>query len=304
MASILILAFPSLIMDITDKILKEQQDVRTLTRHLHKSRVEQELESIQDEILGYDANILAYDDDSDDIDFDIREIQRQTYGYVFIGLRLKRLFLTKRYLQKFSNVGEFCKQVLGRSLAYAKRLIKAAEVAVELARAGFSQLPLCEAQARPLYKLEMWPNALNPEESPLCQKWAEILESSHEPITAEMVVSAVDGDKPQKKQTIKTNPQTWEKLERMRLERGFADMDEMLEAFVSGELEPPAKESEPTTPEPEEVPPAPAEIQVSWMEKVRDRFLTAYPHLMEVKAVINEYLNFVWLQLQPQSVYE
>ena len=291
-------------MDITDKILKENRDIRNLTRHLHKSSIEQGSESIQDEILGYDANVLDYDDDSDDLDFDIREIQRQTYSYIFIGLRLKRLFLTKRYLQKFPNVGEFCKQVLGRSLAYAKRLIKAAEVAVELARAGFSQLPLCEAQARPLTKLEMWPNALNPGDSPLAQKWTEILSTSREPITAEMVVSAVDGDRPQKKQTIKTNSQTWEKLERMRLERGFSDMDSMLEAFVNGELEPPAKEPEPTEPEAEELPPAPAEIQVSWMEKTRDRFLSAYPHLMEAKAIINEYLNFVWLQLQPQFVYD
>jgi hypothetical protein len=286
--------------ELTDKIHQQLGQENLASRHLRRIRYELDSLSIEEEIANYEQ-LLEYDHDSDDFDFDIREIERQAMGYVFIGLRLKRIFRTKRYLQRFSSVTEFCQAVLGRTIAYAKRLIKAAEVTLNLVRAGFAQLPLCEAQARPLTKLEAWPNALNSEESPLCQKWEEIIEAANnQPITAEFIRGIVGGDSGEKKKPIRVKRATFDKLLELANSRGFATVDELLEALAEGRELPEEPEVEYPARSQEELPPPPEELQVSWMEKLRDRFLSYIPpnQIRQAKEILNEYIYSAWLEKQ------
>lgn len=286
-------------MDITDKILKENRDIRNLARYLHRLGHEQNSNSIQDEILEYESNVICFDVDTDDLEFDIREIQRQSYSYVFIGLRLKRLFLTKRYLQKFATVKDFCQQVLGRTLAYAKRLIKAAEVAVELARAGFTQLPLCEAQARPLTKLEVWSNALNPEESPLCQKWQEIIASANaQPITAELVKAAVEGSKTGKKR-ITISDETYSNLEKIAANRGFTSIEAMIESLARGEELPP-DELPPCQEEPVQLYEKKGEYNFNYntLQDIKSSFLQHFSAgKKSINKVLSDFIDILWLEI-------
>lgn len=90
-------------------------------------------------------------------DFDLKtvitEIKSQVLSFVRTGLLAYKVKVFKLYRNVHKNFRVFCEKALGVSHWQINRTIEAARVVLELAQAGFSVLPTCEAQARPLNKL-------------------------------------------------------------------------------------------------------------------------------------------------------
>ena len=165
-------------------------------------------------------------------------------------------------------------------------------------RAGFERLPLCESQCRPLTKLYLEGG----DNCELVEKWQQILDACSGPITAEAVAVAMgESDKPKR---IRVKRTTYDKLLEVANSRGFSTIDEFLEAI--GDRRELPEEPEPPEPLPTvkpELPPPPEELQVSWLEKLRDRFTAIEGFLTpneieQAKTIINKYINFAWLELQ------
>jgi hypothetical protein len=105
-------------------------------------------------------------------DFDLQtivtEIKSQVLSFVRTGLLAYKVKIFKLYRKVHRNFKTFCEEVLGISHWQINRKIEAARVVVELIQAGFSVLPSCEAQARPLTKLYG---------AELCNKWKMVVDS-------------------------------------------------------------------------------------------------------------------------------
>ncbi|XLQ12527.1 MAG: hypothetical protein KPI85_09230 (plasmid) [cyanobacterium endosymbiont of Epithemia adnata isolate EadnSB Bon19] len=105
-------------------------------------------------------------------DFDLQtivtEIKTQVLSFVRTGLLAYKVKIFKLYRGVHKNFKTFCEEVLGISHWQINRKIEAARVVVELIQAGFSILPSCEAQARPLTKLYG---------AELCNKWKMVVDS-------------------------------------------------------------------------------------------------------------------------------
>lgn len=105
-------------------------------------------------------------------DFDLQtvitEIKSQVLSFVRTGLLAYKIKFFKLYRKVHKNFRTFCEETLGISHWQVNRKIEAARVVIELAQAGFSILPTCEAQARPLTKLYG---------TELCNKWKIVVDS-------------------------------------------------------------------------------------------------------------------------------
>jgi len=113
------------------------------------------------------------------------EVRDSALSYVRQGLalhaiRLKLSYGNKNWREAFED---FCKNTPVGSSSYAKKIIKAAGVAIELINQGFSKLPSCISQALPLAKFtsgfssETGSNT-TAASGELAQKWQEVLDSA------------------------------------------------------------------------------------------------------------------------------
>ncbi|MDF0552825.1 hypothetical protein [Kamptonema sp. UHCC 0994] len=81
------------------------------------------------------------------------EIQSGFLSYISIGYFLDRMRYHKLYkTQGFKSFKDYCLKALRKSANYCTKIISAAQVCIELAAAGFEQIPNCVAQALPLVK--------------------------------------------------------------------------------------------------------------------------------------------------------
>lgn len=121
--------------------------------HLWQPTDQEIIDQNVDEIIDY-ARTLG-DRISGDFDLTqvIFELKDNTYSFVRTGLLAYKVQVYKTYKKVYSSFQEFCEKALGVSHWRIKRAIEAARVWLELARAGFSILPKCESQCRPLWKL-------------------------------------------------------------------------------------------------------------------------------------------------------
>lgn len=105
-------------------------------------------------------------------DFDLQtvvtEIKSQILSFVRTGLLAYKVKISKLYRRVHKNFKTFCEKTLGISHWQINRKIEAARVVIELAQAGFTVLPTCEAQARPFTKLYG---------AELCNKWKTVVDS-------------------------------------------------------------------------------------------------------------------------------
>lgn len=105
-------------------------------------------------------------------DFDLKtlvtEIKDQIFSFVRTGLLAYKVKILKLYRKGHKSFKTFCEKALGVSHWQINRKIEAARVVMELAQAGFSVLPTCEAQARPLTKLYG---------VELCDQWQKVVDS-------------------------------------------------------------------------------------------------------------------------------
>jgi hypothetical protein len=98
----------------------------------------------------------------------IYEIQENKLSFVrngLIGFKIKSFKLYEKIHKSFQD---FCEKALGMSHWYMNRLMEAARVVLKLALNGFTVLPTCEAQTRPLVKLH---------DDDLCDKWQEVIDT-------------------------------------------------------------------------------------------------------------------------------
>ncbi|MCY7382518.1 MAG: hypothetical protein LH628_08060 [Microcoleus sp. CAN_BIN18] len=142
------------------------------------------------------------------------EIRDSSMSYIRMGLalhtiRLKLSYDNKNWREAFEN---FCKNTPVGSSSYAKKIIKAASVAIDLINQGFSKLPSCISQALPLAKfcssLATETSAsplIDNSESELSQKWQAVLDSAPNGRVTVSHVKAVVDDVPadEKPATVK-----------------------------------------------------------------------------------------------------
>ncbi len=85
---------------------------------------------------------------------------------------------------------------------------------LELAQAGFTQLPQCESQARPLTKFTG---------DELIDKWEAVIASApaHR-ITAAHIASIVDDDEPEQQRQLKIDAQTYTQLQEKAARAGLS----------------------------------------------------------------------------------
>jgi len=135
------------------------------------------------------------------------EIKNHLLSYVKVGLvaqRVRFYRLWRHAQENFKNFKEYCEKGLGKSYWVIKKIIEAARVTLELAQAGFTQLPQYEAQARPLTKFTG---------DTLIEKWQEVISSApaHR-ITATYVSEIVDGEPQNPKKRISLNKDVYDEL--------------------------------------------------------------------------------------------
>lgn len=142
----------------------------------------------------------------------VGQIKKNLLSYVNSGWLIKKIFHYRLWRTCAKSTHDFCDRYLGISLGYAKLLIKAAEVTIELAQCGFETLPQCASQAAvliPFCKVDEYGNCS------LAEKWQEVLDyakHTQQRLTTNVVKAAIT---PEEKQTIskKFPKELWKQIE-------------------------------------------------------------------------------------------
>lgn len=142
----------------------------------------------------------------------VGQIKKNLLSYVNSGWLIKKIFHYRLWRTCAKTTHDFCDRYLGISLGYTKLLIKAAEVTINLAQAGFTTLPQCASQAAvliPFNKVDQYGQSL------LAEKWQEVLDyakNTAQRITTNVVKTVVT---PEEKQTIskKFPKELWTQIE-------------------------------------------------------------------------------------------
>jgi hypothetical protein len=194
-----------------------------------------------DELVNY-ADELEYEGHCLTIQWATNEIKNYSLGFIRVGLladKVRRFKLYRMANEKYANFREYCEQCLGKTQWHINRLIEAAKIVLELARAGFAYLPQNEAQARPLTKL--WGDEL-------IAKWQEVLDTAPKHrITANHVAQIVDPDYVPASQAIRVDSKFYKELEEKARESGMsaAQLVKKLVQEYEPEVEPPPIEETP-----------------------------------------------------------
>jgi hypothetical protein len=179
--------------------------------------------SIED-LLTYSEE-LDYEGHNITWEWAINEIKNHMSGWVRVGLVAAKVRLYRLYKGVYATFQEFCQKRLKLPFWKINNLIKAAQVVMDLAQAGYEVLPTCEAQARPLVRFI---------EDGLYEVWDKVLRSfpPHQ-ITAAAIESITDPDKP-KKLTLRVNKNLGEKLQRKALDLGIS-VETLIEQMLDEE---------------------------------------------------------------------
>lgn len=184
-----------------------------------------------DDLLTF-ADELDYEGRSITFEWAHNEIKNHLLSYVRVGLiaaKVKLYRVWEHSQQKFKDFKDYCEKGLGKSRWYVNRMIEAARVTLELMKAGFTELPQHESQARHLVKFQG---------EELYEKWKEILNSvpAHR-ITAAKIAEIVDDNpQPPVKQRVNVRTITWEKVKQAAQEAGMTP-DDYLESLLDRTLD-------------------------------------------------------------------
>lgn len=102
-------------------------------------------------LLEYESEIAA-EEKYLDYDWAHNEIVQHSMNWVRVGLVAHRMQYLKLWKGKFQSFADYCDRALGKDVWKIKDLIKAAEIVITLARAGFKILPSCQSQAMKLHQ--------------------------------------------------------------------------------------------------------------------------------------------------------
>ncbi len=198
-----------------------------------------------DDLLTYADELLA---EGKHISFEWadNEIKNHLLSYVRVGLVAARVKLYKLYKRAKSSIKTFrdyCENHLGKSSWYVNRLIEAARVTLELAQSGFTVLPQCEAQARPLTKFFG---------EELTAKWQEVTETiPANRMTAANVAAVIDGEPEPKNRQIKVDSEVWSELSEKAAAAGLSPTEllkQLVQEYIPDEPEAETQEETPDDP--------------------------------------------------------
>ena len=151
----------------------------------------------------------------------VTEIKDQILSFVYTGLLAYKVKIFKLYRRVHKNFKTFCEKALGTSHWQVNRKIEAARVVIELAQAGFSILPTCEAQARPLTKLHG---------AELCNKWRIVVNSLEPHMITSKQINEVLGVET-KTASLRLPKKLYEQIKRKALEMGLS-IEQLLNMLV------------------------------------------------------------------------
>jgi hypothetical protein len=150
------------------------------------------------------------------------QIKQGFLDYCKQGIMLQVVRRYRLYKAKYKDFTEYCERELGRSAAYCRKIIDAAEVALALIRDGFEILPKCVAQALPLKKF-LKKSELSIDTEELCSNWKAIVDSLPEnQITASKIADALDENPDGKTQKVSINGKIHKVLQKKALAAGMS----------------------------------------------------------------------------------
>lgn len=231
------------------------------------------------DLVGY-ANMFLGEGRYVDLEEVVGEIARDAVGFVRTGILASIVRRYRLYKDKFARFQDWCEQGLKRTHWHIKRTIEAARVVLDLIREGFTQLPTCEAQCRPLAKFFG---------DELGEKWAAVIHSvpAHQ-ITAAKIEEIVSGPKP-KKRKISVDPDIYEAISRRALEDGMSVEELLRDTFGDGEetSEPEPEAIERWEEELEELAEEHDEIEQQLIEKLQSEFDRAIDFMNRLTTAIS-----------------
>ena len=190
-----------------------------------------------------------------DISLLTQRIKRSFLDYVRQGIMLDTVRRYRLYKRSHRDFADYCKNALGRSPYYCKRIIDAAHICLRLIKAKFKILPTSVAQALPLLKFA------KVDEYGDCQlqdKWQTVLGNfPPENITAVKIQETLDENPEDRAKQIRIGGKAYQMLQKKAAAAGMA-ISKYLEMLIGGENpddEPPDNDDHGTelTPEKEEI---------------------------------------------------
>lgn len=123
-------------------------------------------------LLSFESEI-AREVPHNDIAVLTQRIKRSFLDCVRQGIMLDAVRRYRLYKRLYRDFAEYCKNALGRSHFYCKKIIQAAQICLRLIEAKFKVLPTSVAQALPLLKFAKVDKY---GESHLLEKWQTVLD--------------------------------------------------------------------------------------------------------------------------------
>jgi hypothetical protein len=222
-----------------------------------------------DDLLTF-AEELDYEGNNITFEWADNEIKNHLLSYVRVGLIAAKvkLYRTWRHAsQKFKDFKDYCEKGLGKSRWYVNRMIEAARVTLELMKAGFTQLPQHESQARPLVKFQG---------EDLIQKWEEVITSLPAHRITAAAISKICGEPEPEKKRVLVSSKLWEKLRLKALELNLSP-EQLLEQLLDGTPDdaPQEPEEEPLEPLPDAAP-ITLEQMTRWVEDMQQLLIEQF----------------------------
>jgi predicted DNA binding CopG/RHH family protein len=161
-----------------------------------------------------------------------QRIKRSFLDYVRQGIMLDAVRRYRLYKRQYRNFAEYCKNALGRSPYYCRRIIDAAQICLRLIKSEFKILPTSVAQALPLLKFATVDEY---GDSQLQDKWQTVLENfPPQNITAAKIAEALDENPEDRAKQIRIGGKAYQLLKKKAAEAGMA-ISKYLEILIDGE---------------------------------------------------------------------
>jgi predicted DNA binding CopG/RHH family protein len=182
-------------------------------------------------ILDFQNEILN-DIPHNDIALLTQRIKRSFLDYVRQGIMLDAVRRYRLYKRQYRDFAEYCKNALGRSPYYCKRIIEAAQICLRLIKSKFKILPTSVAQALPLLRFAKVDEY---GDSQLQDKWQTVLENfPPQNITAAKIAEALDENPEDRAKQIRIGGKAYQLLQKKAAEAGMA-ISKYLEMLIDGE---------------------------------------------------------------------
>jgi hypothetical protein len=182
-------------------------------------------------LLDFENEVLS-EVPHNDISLLTQRIKRSFLDYVRQGIMLEAVCRYRLYKRQYRDFAEYCKQALGRSPFYCKRIIQAAQICLELIKAKFRILPTSVSQAVPLLKFAKIDEY---GESQLQDKWQTVIDEHRpESITAIKIAETLDENPEGRAKQVRIGGKAYQLLQKKAAEAGIA-ISKYLEMLINGE---------------------------------------------------------------------